>query len=169
MYERKPKQKMGGAERRRLQVTRNVVDLRRSLDYLGIRQEVAQDKLALFGFSSGAAFAPIVTAVEPRFKVAELAGGGLVQSAGTPETDPFQFLPRSQVPVLLMNGRYDSVFPEDQSQQTLLKRLGAPAKDKKLVLIDSGHAMVGYPAVTRESLDWLDHYLGAVPMPAHRR
>ena len=29
--------------------------------------------------------------------------------------------------------------------------------------------MVGFPATTRESLDWLDRYLGPVPMPLVRR
>jgi len=40
---------------------------------------------------------------------------------------------------------------------------GASPADKKLVLLEAGHAMVGFPATTRESLEWLDRYLGPVP------
>ncbi len=165
MYERKVKTPGSAAQPGFLRVSRNVLDLRRSLDYLDTRPEIASGKLALFGFSSGSALAPIVLAVEPRFKVAELAGGGLAQGSPPVEIDPFQFLPRSHVPVLMMNGRYDTPFPEDQNQAAMLDLFGAPAKDKKLVLLEAGHAMVGFPATTRESLEWLDRYLGAVPMP----
>jgi dienelactone hydrolase len=165
MYERKTKIKATSAERRYLQVTRNILDLRRSVDYLETRPEIAHGKMALFGFSSGAALAPIALAVEPRFKLAELAVGGLGPSPGPAEIDTFQFYARSRVPVLMMNARYDTAFPQDRDQSVLLNLFGAPAGDKKLVLVEAGHAMVGYPATTRESLDWLDRYLGTVPMP----
>ena len=46
---------------------------------------------------------------------------------------------------------------------------GTPAKDKKLVVVEAGHAMVGYAVTARESLEWLDRYLGSVPMPSAER
>ena len=87
------------------------MDMRRSLDYLETRPEIDRAKLAYFGFSYGASYAPIVLAIEPRFKVALLAVGGLMASAAPIEIDPFQFLPRMHMPVLMMNGRYDLGYP----------------------------------------------------------
>lgn len=166
MYERKASKTLSVSERRFIRMTRDVKDVRRSIDYLETRPEIANGKLAYFGFSAGAAFAPIVLANEPRFKAAELAVGGLEQVVLPVEIDPFQFASRSLVPVLMLNGRYDLSFPFEQSQNALFKLFGAAAKDKKHVLLEAGHAMVGFPASTRESLDWLDRYLGSVPMPS---
>jgi formylglycine-generating enzyme required for sulfatase activity/dienelactone hydrolase/predicted Ser/Thr protein kinase len=165
MYERKPKPNTSNAERRSLRVPRDVQDFRRSLDYLETRPEIASGKLAYFGFSAGAVYAPIVLASEPRLKVAELTVGGLEQVLLPVERDPFQFAPRARVPILMMNGRYDLAFPLETSQKPLFNLFGAAANDKKLVLLEAGHAMVGFPASTRESLAWLERYLGPVPMP----
>src|SRR3954452_8842078 len=96
---------------------------------------------------------------------AELAVGGLEQVTKGVETDPFQFAPRVRVPILMMNGRYDLAFPLETSQKQLFNLFGTATNDKRFVLLEAGHAMVGFPASTRESLGWLDRYLGPVPMP----
>ena len=62
-----------------------------------------------------------------------------------------------------------SGLPAGNRQKPLLNALGTPPADKKLVLLEAGHAMVGFPASTRESLDWLDRYLGPVPIPILQR
>jgi hypothetical protein len=62
----------------------------------------------------------------------------------------------------MMNGRYDNRFPLEASGRPLINLFGAPRADKKLVILETGHAMVGFPATTRESLAWLDRYLGPV-------
>jgi eukaryotic-like serine/threonine-protein kinase len=165
MYERKPKPNISRAERLSLRALRDVQDFRRSLDYLGTRPEIDSSKLAYFGFSAGAVYAPIVLANEPRLKVAELAVGGLEQVRLPVERDPFQFAPRVRAPILMMNGRYDLAFPLETSQKQLFNLFGTAPNDKRFVLLEAGHAMVGFPASTRESLDWLDRYLGPVPMP----
>jgi formylglycine-generating enzyme required for sulfatase activity/dienelactone hydrolase/predicted Ser/Thr protein kinase len=165
MYERKAEQKRSRADRLYLRVTRDVLDLRRSLDFLETRPEVDAGKLAYFCFSAGGALAPIVLATEPRLKVAELAVAGLEQRRPPLEIDPFQFAPHSHVPILMMNGRYDLVFPLENSQKALFNSFGTAPADKKHVILEAGHAMVGFSASTRESLDWLDRYLGPVPMP----
>ena len=169
MYERKENLTAKGAQRAILLRTRSAQDLRRSLDYLETRPEIDSGKLAYFGMSAGSVYAPIVLGIEPRFKVAELAVGGLEQYSPPVEVDPFQFASRTHVPVLMMNGRYDLAFPLETSQKPLLNAFGAAPRDKKLVLLEAGHAMVGFPASTRESLDWLDRYLGPVPMPSIKR
>ena len=52
-------------------------DLGRSLDYLQTRKDVDAARLGYFGFSWGSAIAPILLAVEDRFRVAILGVGGL--------------------------------------------------------------------------------------------
>jgi formylglycine-generating enzyme required for sulfatase activity/dienelactone hydrolase len=168
MYERRPTQTAIAADRPFLTITRDVQDLRRSLDYLETRPELAPGKTALLGFSYGAVEGPIVLATDPRFQAAELIGGGLDQASLPVEIDPFQFAPHVRTPVLLVSGRYDIEFPVE-SAAGLLNLVATPSKDKKLVLLEAGHAMIGFPAATRESLEWLDRYLGPVPMPTLKR
>jgi hypothetical protein len=53
------------------------------------------------------------------------------------------------------------MFPVDSSQLPLFRFLGVPNSRKRHVLFDSGHVPPDKPVV-KESLDWLDHYLGPV-------
>ncbi len=161
-YERRENLPVGVAQKLGLRTIREIQDLRRSLDYLDTRADIDQRKLAFFGFSSGALLSPIALAVEPRFQAAILAVGGLSVTGVPPETDPLNFASRAKTPVLMMNGRYDNRFPLEASGRPLINLFGAPRADKKLVILETGHAMVGFPATTRESLAWLDRYLGPV-------
>ena len=54
--------------------------------------------------------------------------------------DPFNFAPRVTMPVLMLNGRYDFAAPLETSQRPLFRLLATPAKDKRHVLFESGHA-----------------------------
>ena len=164
-YERREKLSGNAAEKHRLLTVREIQDLRRSMDYLDTRADIDQRKLAFLGFSAGAIVAPIALAVESRFQAAILAVGGLSVNPGPPEADPLNFASRARTPVLMMNGLLDSGFPLETSVRPLLNLLGAPRADKKLALLETGHAMVGFPATTRESLAWLDRYLGPVRSP----
>ena len=136
-------------------------DLGRSIDYLETRKDVDREKLAYLGFSWGGAIGPVLLAVEDRFKAAVLGVGGFKFQRPLPEVDSLNFASRVRIPVLMLNGRYDNFFPVESSQLPLFRLLGSPEKDKKHLLYDSGHA----PPVReyiRESLDWLDKYLGPV-------
>ena len=136
-------------------------DLGRSLDYLQTRKDIESEKLAYFGWSWGGATGPILLAVENRFRAAILGSGGLEFQKALPEADQINFVPRVNVPVLMLNGRYDHFFPVESSQVPLYRLLGTPEKDKKHVLYETGHAPPR-KEVIRESLDWLDKYLGPV-------
>jgi pimeloyl-ACP methyl ester carboxylesterase len=69
------------------------------------------------------------------------------------------------VPVLMINGRADFIFPVESSQLPLMRAFGTPAKDKKHVLLDGGHATpVAQPDLMKAYLDWLDQYLGPVQL-----
>ena len=53
------------------------MDLGRSIDYLETRPDIDTSKLAFYGVSLGAAEGARLVAVDPRFKTAVLASGGL--------------------------------------------------------------------------------------------
>jgi pimeloyl-ACP methyl ester carboxylesterase len=78
-----------------------------------------------------------------------------------PEIDPVNFLPRVHVPVLMLNGKYDSTFPYETSQLPFFRMLGSPAADKKQIVYEGGH-FLPRPNMVSESLAWFDKYLGPV-------
>ncbi len=139
-------------------------DLARTLDYLETRPDIDRSRIAYCGRSSGGAWGPIFTAVDPRYRAAVLLEGALPVERYAPEVDPLNFAPRSRVPVLMLNGRYDFPFSVEGAQRPLFRLLGAPEKDKRHVLLEAAHALPDAPLM-KEMLDWLDRYLG----PVHSR
>jgi len=90
-----------------------------------------------------------------------LISGGLEVQDTLPEVDPLNFAPHVLQPTLMINGRYDFFFPVETSQQPLFALLGAKASDKRYIVVDGGH----YPPqdlLVKETVDWLDRYLGPV-------
>lgn len=136
-------------------------DLERSIDYLETREDIDADNLAYFGVSWGGAMGPIMLAVEERFKVGVLYVAGLMLQRAQPEVDPFNFLPRATVPVLMLNGRYDFFFPLETSQKPFFELLGTPPEHKKMFVYEKGHS-VPRTELIKETLNWLDRYLGPV-------
>jgi hypothetical protein len=137
-------------------------DVQRSIDYLETRPEIDTSKLAFYGISYSAWVSPTLLAPEPRLKAAVLVSGGA--STPTPaEVDPWNYAPRVKVPVLMLNGRDDFIFPVDISQIPLLDVLGTPAKDKRHILFDGGHVNLQTRLdLIGEILRWLDRYQGPV-------
>jgi len=78
-----------------------------------------------------------------------------------PEMDLLNFAPRVVAPTLMLNGRYDFVYPPGGSQLPLFGLLGTPEGQKRHVQFDSGH-MPPIQDVMREILDWLARNLGPV-------
>jgi formylglycine-generating enzyme required for sulfatase activity/dienelactone hydrolase len=136
-------------------------DIQRAVDYLATRKDIDAHRLAYFGLSLGAVWGPVMTAVEPRFKASVLLAGGLPFEKLPSEIEPLNFATRVKVPTLMLNGRDDFMFPVDSSQLPLFRFLGVPNSRKRHVLFDSGHVPHDKPVV-KESLDWLDRYLGPV-------
>jgi len=136
-------------------------DLMRSVDYLETRSEIDTGKLAYFGFSWGGRLGGIMLAIEPRFKAAVLNVAGLRFQQAFPEVEPINFIPRITIPVLMLNGRYDYYFPVESSQNPMFDLLGTPPGDKRHVVADGSH-FVPRPLLIKETLDWLDQYLGPV-------
>lgn len=136
-------------------------DLGRSIDYLETRKDIDATKIAYYGSSWGAANGLILPAVEPRLKVNILLLGGFVLQRVLPEADQINFAPRIHIPTLMLNGRYDFFFPMNTSQDPAYKWLGVAAQDKKQVMYNTGHDVPRVELI-RETLGWLDHYLGPV-------
>jgi dipeptidyl aminopeptidase/acylaminoacyl peptidase len=138
-------------------------DFRRCVDYLMSRADVDRGRLGVFGVSRGSWLLPILAVGEDRLKAAVLFGVGLPIGLDLlPESDPIHFVPRFRVPTLMGNGRTDFIFPLETSQRPMFRLLGAPEKEKRLVLWDGGHAWPTYQIAMKEALDWFDRYLGPV-------
>jgi eukaryotic-like serine/threonine-protein kinase len=138
-----------------------VKDFRRTLDYLSTRADIDSAKFSYFGESWGANMGGIIPAVEPRVRTAVLYVAGLTMERSRPEVDPVNFLPRIRIPVLMLNGKYDYYYPSETSQKPFFTFLGTPPDDKRWIMYDGGHD-VPRTQLIRESLGWLDRYLGPV-------
>jgi eukaryotic-like serine/threonine-protein kinase len=134
-------------------------DVRRTVDYLHTRSDVDHEKLGYLGFSWGSAMAPIYLSVETRFKAAVLIVGGFYVQPSSPEVESINFAPRVHVPLLMLNGRFDFFLPEDTTQIPMFRLFGTPDANKRRVAYNTGHN-IPRPDLIRESLDWLDRYLG---------
>lgn len=136
-------------------------DFFRSVDYLENRADIDHDTIGFFGISWGASTAPRVLALEPRIKAGVLVGGGLPVERQAPEADTINFAPRVTIPILMINGKYDFDTPLNTCQIPLFRSLGTPAKDKRAAVFDAGH-IVPRNEMIKETLGWLDRYLGPV-------
>jgi eukaryotic-like serine/threonine-protein kinase len=138
-----------------------IKDLRRTLDYLETRSDIDREKLGFYGYSWGARIGAIVGGVEERFRVLILAHGGLPNEPRPPAVDELNFLPRVKVPVVMINGRYDHVFPVELSQKPFFERLGTPRSDKTYLPLAGGHSSPRNELI-QAVLGALDRYLGPV-------
>jgi serine/threonine protein kinase/formylglycine-generating enzyme required for sulfatase activity/dienelactone hydrolase len=145
-------------------VIRTAKDFFRAVEYLATRPDVDVNLLAYYGYSWGARMGPILLALEPRVKTGILIVGGLTLARPFPEVDPYHFAPRASVPVLMLNGDDDIVFPVEASQKPLYKLLGTAPQEKKHIVYDGGHALLitHRNQVMTEVLLWLDSVLGPV-------
>jgi len=78
-----------------------------------------------------------------------------------PEIDELNFLPRVTVPVVMINGRYDHIFPVEPSQKPFFERLGTAPANKTSVLLAGGHSSPRNELI-QIVLGGLDRYLGPV-------
>jgi len=143
-----------------------VSDARRALDYVETRPDIDAARMTYYGLSWGGQLGPIIIALDPRIKAGVLLMGGLGLGGGksAPEVDPFNFAPRVRVPILMMNGDQDYIFPLQTSQRPLFEALGTPSADKKHVLYPGGHEIfvTQRSQIVQEVVRWLDRYVGRV-------
>jgi cephalosporin-C deacetylase-like acetyl esterase len=103
----------------------------------------------------------VLPAVEDRIKVCVLIVPGFNLQKSLPEVDELNFAPRVRVPVLMLNGRFDFVFPVDSSQEPMFRLLGTPKEHKRREVYETSHNLPRNELI-KQTLNWLDHYLGPV-------
>ena len=136
-------------------------DLSRSIDYLETREDIDSDRIAYYGLSWGAAMGAILPAIEPRIRTNILYVAGMNFQRALPEVDQINYVTRVRQPTLILNGELDFFFPTETSQKPLFELLGTPAEDKKRLVYPGGHSVPRIEMI-KESLQWLDRYLGPV-------
>jgi eukaryotic-like serine/threonine-protein kinase len=137
-----------------------VKDLRRSIDYLETRRDIDSGGFAYLGYSWGGRMAPIILASEERLKAGVVVVGGM-RARERPEAQDINYVTRVKIPTLMLNGRYDITFPYEASVKPMFDLLGTPAAHKRLVVYDTDH-FVPRNELIKETLAWLDRYLGPV-------
>jgi dienelactone hydrolase len=137
-----------------------VKDLRRTVDYLETRVDVRRGAIGFFGYSWGGVNGPVALAQEPRLRAAVIQIGLLPQMSATPEVDPVNALPRVRVPLLMFSGEFDPMVPV-QNARRYFALIGTPAASKRHIIAVGGH-FIQRDLLIRETLSWLDSYLGPV-------
>ncbi len=134
-------------------------DMVRTLDYMETRPDLDMNRVAYLGMSLGALAAPNLASEHDRFDAMILISGGFPLDGGQPGV-LVAWANRATAPTLMLNGRYDFTFPLESHQKPLYEQLGAAPGDKRHVVYETGHSPLPWLEVTRESLAWMDKYLG---------
>jgi dienelactone hydrolase len=159
-------QRWGAASSRSALVAHWVQDLGRVLDYLEQRPDVDASRVAYAGLSLGASLTPNFLAYERRFRSAVLYSGGFGKQESQESLDQRVGLAaRIQLPLLMLGGRHDFSNPVGH-QEALFRAYGTPSGDKRIrILDDAGHWPLPRNEVIRETVDFLDRYMGPVAPP----
>ncbi len=137
-----------------------VKDFKRGIDYLETRQDIDIKKLAYYGMSWGGRLGAIIPAVEDRLEASVLLAGGL-SGLARPEANGINYVSRVKTPTLMLNGKYDTIFPYETSTKPMFDLLGTPDEHKDLKLYETDH-IAPMNDFIKETLAWLDRYLGPV-------
>jgi dienelactone hydrolase len=137
-------------------------DLGRTIDYLETRSDMDAGNIGYLGVSFGSSTPLALLALEERLRAALLMLPGYTYREVPPEIDAVNFVPRITMPVLMIGGRYDYVFPVETAQEPLYDHLGTPEADKQHLIYEMGHGNPYPRQMWRDVLPWLDEYLGPV-------
>lgn len=119
--------------------------------------------------SAGAAFGPMALAIENRFKTGILIVGGFPTENVNPEKnaiEPLNHAPRVKMPVLMINGKEDFVFPYETSQLPMFRFMHSGNSKTEHRVYPGGHGLLGLfrQQIRADVLEWLDQYLGPVEL-----
>jgi DNA-binding winged helix-turn-helix (wHTH) protein/dienelactone hydrolase len=139
-------------------------DLSATIDYLESRPDMNAQSIGYLGISRGASFAGAINlAIEKRVRAAVLASGGIwIHTPLHPMIDLIHYAPRITIPVLMLSGRYDHIYPYEQSQKRTFGLLGTAADKKAQIAYDTGHFTIPPNMVAADVTDWFDKHLGRV-------
>jgi dienelactone hydrolase len=138
-----------------------IKDFKRSVDYLESRPDIKHDKLAYYGMSWGGWLGAVIPAVEDRVKTSVLVASGFFRNSPRPEIRPINYVTRVKIPTLILNGKYDTLFPYETSSKPLFDLLGTSREQKQLKLYETDH-IPPRTEIIKETLVWFDRYLGPV-------
>ncbi|MCA1733791.1 MAG: SUMF1/EgtB/PvdO family nonheme iron enzyme, partial [Acidobacteria bacterium] len=168
-YERQVAPPQGQNANRDLRI-QQVKDISRTVDYLQTRSDIDRQRIAYHGLSLGASVGALATTLETRFRSSVLFGTGFYGAYFTPdrppEIQPHNFLPRIEVPTLLVVGRYDFMIPLESAQKPFFDMIGT--SKKKHVVFEGGHVPTEFNDVIREILAWTNQWMGPVQRTATR-
>jgi len=136
-------------------------DLRRTIDYLETRKDIDSESIVYLGMCSGAMMGPLFSPYEERIRGLILVSGGILNPVVRPKPKGL-VQPFVTVPVLMLNGKHDYVFPVNTHQKPLFDLIGTPAEHKKHIIYESGHLPLPRAPMMKEIFAWLDKYQGPV-------
>jgi pimeloyl-ACP methyl ester carboxylesterase len=103
----------------------------------------------------------IIPAVDGRVKASVLVLGGLPPWKSRPGADEINYVARVKIPTLMLNGKYDFTLPLETYVKPMYELLGTPDQHKVLKVYETDH-FIPRNEVIKETLAWLDRYLGPV-------
>ena len=87
--------------------------------------------------------------------------GGIASETPSADQSQHTYLPRCTVPVLMINGIYDGIFPFEATQEPMFELF--PEGTRKRLLLEGGHSGFGAEdkaKINSKTLKWLDRHLG---------
>jgi len=135
-------------------------DLSRLLDVLSQRDDIDDSRIAYAGLSYGASVPLSLLSLETRFKAAILMSAGMGGVPGFPDADALNYAGHITMPLLLLSGEHDFVYPLETVAKPLFDRIGTSVDLKRHVVFDAGHMMFPRGPMSEEILAWLNRYLG---------
>jgi DNA-binding winged helix-turn-helix (wHTH) protein/formylglycine-generating enzyme required for sulfatase activity/dienelactone hydrolase len=161
-YSPYPTQADAAADRDRRMSLQWQHDLSTTIDYLESRPDMDVQHIGYFGISRGASFAGAINlAIEQRVRATVLASGGIwIHTPLHPMIDLINYAPRITMPVLMLSGRYDHIYPYEQSQNRTFALLGTPPDKKAQISYDTGHFTMPRNRLAADVTDWFDRHLG---------
>jgi dienelactone hydrolase len=130
------------------------IDYRRALDYLRTRPEIDSKRIGVFGYSMGGTQACLLTAVEPRIKVA-------VACAVPADRSPSSLIAPANIaraigsrPFLIIIGRHDEMCPATEAQRLLQ---AIDSRSAKLSFFDGTHKL--RPDFVPVAVAWFKEHL----------
>jgi formylglycine-generating enzyme required for sulfatase activity/pimeloyl-ACP methyl ester carboxylesterase len=141
------------------ELARNIIDMRRGLDYLETRNDLDMTRIAFFEASANGWKGMLMPAIETRYRSAVLWGAGIFREEHwRPEANPIHFAPLIRVPKLLIHGRYDETAPLKTMAEPLFRLLREP---KRVLIFEGGHRP-DHELLIPAMNTWLDETLGPV-------
>ena len=128
-------------------------DVSRTVDYLWTRPDVHTKRIVYYGISWGGCLGNANVVTNQRIAAMVLVSTGYSEGLkDLPAINPYQFAPHVKIPVIMINGTTDPVFPVQSHQKPMFEDLGSSQKEHSLLL--AGH--IPPPDKVTEMIDsWL--------------